>query len=57
MKVKTPEFSSYSTEYLDDEIGGNDPDLDPLIYDINVQQSLDAESEPKVKNHLPTGAQ
>ena len=35
-KEKTAEFSSYSTEYLDDEIGGDDPDLDPMIYDISV---------------------
>ena len=41
---------------MDDEIGGDDPDLDPLIYDINVQQSSDAESEPEVQNHLPTCA-
>ena len=38
VKEKTAEFPSYSTEYLDDEIGGNDPDLDPLIYDMSVQQ-------------------
>ena len=55
MKEKTVEFPSYSTEYLDDEIGGDDPDLDPLISDISVQQSLDAESEPEVKNHLLHG--
>ena len=36
MKEKTTEFSSYSTEYLDDVIQGDDPDLDPLISDINV---------------------
>ena len=41
----------------DDEIGGDDPDLDPLISDINVQQSSDAESEPEVQNHLPTWTQ
>ena len=34
MKEKTVEFPTYSTEYLDDEIGGGDPDLDPLISDI-----------------------
>ena len=39
VKEKTAEFPSYSTEYLDDEIGGDDPDLDPLIYDISVEQS------------------
>ena len=57
MKEKTAKFPSYSTEYLDDEIGGDDPDLDPLISDINVQKSLDTESEPEVHNHLPTWAQ
>ena len=31
MKEKTTEFPSYSTEYLDDGIGGDDLDLDPLI--------------------------
>ena len=54
MKEKTVEFSSYSTEYLDDEIGCDDPDLDPFISDISVQQSSNAESEPEVQNHLPT---
>ena len=43
VKEKTAEFPSYSTEYLDDEIGGDDPDLDPLISDISVQQSSYAE--------------
>ena len=38
MKEKTIEFPSYSTEYLDGKIGGDDPDLDPLISNINVQQ-------------------
>ena len=56
MKEKTVEFSSYSTEYLDDEIGGDDPDLDPLISDISVQKTPDAELEPEVQNHLPTWA-
>ena len=56
MKEKTVEFPSYSTKYLDDVIGGDDPDLDPLISDINVQQTSDAESEPEVQNHLPTWA-
>ena len=56
MKEKTAKFPSYSTEYLDDEIGGDDPDLDPMISDISVQQTSDAESEPKVQNHLPTWA-
>ena len=36
VKEKTAEFPFYSTEYLDDEIGGDDPDLDPLIFDISV---------------------
>ena len=36
LKEKTVEFSSYSTEYLDDEIGGDDPDLDPIISDISL---------------------
>ena len=35
-KEKIIEFPSYSTEYLDDGIGGVDPDLDPLISDISV---------------------
>ena len=35
VKEKTAEFPSYSTEYLDDGIGGDDPDLDPLILDIS----------------------
>ena len=56
MKEKTVEFPSYSTKYLDDVIGGDDPDLDPLIYDITIQQTSDAESEPEVQNHLPTWA-
>ena len=43
MKEKTAEFPSYSTEYLDDEIGSDDPDLDPLISDISVQKKLDVE--------------
>ena len=38
VKEKTVEFPSYSTEYLDDEIGGDDPDLDPMISDISVEQ-------------------
>ena len=56
VKEKTAEFPSYSTEYLDDVIGGDDPDLDPLISDISTQQTSDAKSEPKVQNHLPTWA-
>ena len=42
VKEKTVEFPSYSTEYLDDEIGGDEPNLDPLFYNISVQQSSDA---------------
>ena len=57
MKEKTVEFPSYSTEYLDDVIGGDDPNLDPLISDISVQLPSDTESEPEVQNHLPTWAQ
>ena len=38
MKEKTAEFPSYSTEYLDDVIGGDDPDLDPLFFHISVQK-------------------
>ena len=48
MKDKTVKFSSYSTEYLDDEIRGDDPNLDPLISDIIVQQTSYSKSEPKV---------
>ena len=54
VKEKNVEFPSYSTEYLDDVIGGDDPDLDPLIFYIIVQKTSDAESEPKVQIHLPT---
>ena len=39
VKEKTAEFSSYSTEYLDDVIGGDDPDLEPLISDISEYQA------------------
>ena len=39
MKEKTVEFPSYSTEYLDDEIGNDDPDLDPIISNISVHKS------------------
>ena len=53
MKEKPVEFPSYSTEYLDDIIEGDDPDLDSLIFDICVQQTLDSKSEPEVQNHLP----
>ena len=57
MKEKAADFTSYSTEYLDDEIGGDDPELDPMISDISVQKTLDTELEPEVQNHLPTWAQ
>ena len=57
VKETTAEFPSYSTEYLDNEIGGDELDLDPMISDISVQKSSDAESETEVKNHLPTWAQ
>ena len=43
VKEKTVDFPSYSTEYLDDEIGGDGPDLDPIIYDISVQKTSYAE--------------
>ena len=56
VKDKTVEFPSYSIEYLDDETGGDGPDLDPMISNIYLQQSSYAESEPKVQNHLPTWA-
>ena len=36
MKEKTTKFPSYSTEYLDDEIAGDEPDLYPIICDISV---------------------
>ena len=56
MKEKTVEFPSYSTKHLDDEIGDDDPDLDPMISDISVQKTSYAESKPEVQNHLPTWA-
>ena len=56
MKEKTVDFPSYSIEYLDDEIVGDEPILDSFISDISVQQTSDAESEPEVQNHLPTWA-
>ena len=43
MKEKIVEFPSYSTEYLDDVIGVDDPDLDPLISDISEQNTSDVE--------------
>ena len=45
MKEKTVEFPSYSTEYLDDVIGGDDPNLDTMIFNISEQQTSDAESK------------
>ena len=39
VKEKTAEFPSYSTEYLDDGIGVDDPYLDPMIYDISEQKT------------------
>ena len=43
VKEKTVEFPFYSTEYLDDEIGGDDsdmePDSKPMISDIIEQQT------------------
>ena len=43
VKEKTAEFSSYSTEYLDDEIGGDESDLklylEPLISNISDQRA------------------
>ena len=56
MKEKIAKFPSYSTEYLDDGIGGDDPDLDPMISDISEQKTSDAESEPELQNHLATWA-
>ena len=53
---KTAEFPSFSTEYLDNEIRGDETDLYPLISDISVPQSLDVESKPEFQNHLPTWA-
>ena len=44
VKEKTAEFPSCSSEYLDDEIGVDDPDLDPIISDISVPQTSDTES-------------
>ena len=39
VKEKTVEFLSYSTEYLDDVIGGDDPNLDPMISDISEKKN------------------
>ena len=46
MKEKTTEFPSYSTEYLDEEIGGVDSDLEPMISDISDQQASSSSLEP-----------
>ena len=54
VKEKTIEFPSYSTEYLDDGFGNDDPTLDNLISDISEQKTSDAESKPEVQNNLPT---
>ena len=35
VKEKTAEFPSYFTQYLDDVIGGDEPDFDTLISDIS----------------------
>ena len=40
VKEKSVEFPSYSTKYLDDVIGGDEPDLDPIISDISVYKTL-----------------
>ena len=48
MKEKTADFPTYSTEYLDDEIGGDELELDPFISDISVQETSYGESEPEV---------
>ena len=52
MKEKTAEFPSY----LDDVIGGDEPDLDYIISDISEKQTSNYESEPKLQNNLPTWA-
>ena len=39
VKENTVEFPSYSTKYLDDVIGGDEPDLNPLISDISEQKT------------------
>ena len=39
VKEKTVEFPSYSIEYLDDGIGGDDPDFDPLFSDISEHKT------------------
>ena len=56
VKEKTVEFPSYSIEYLDDEIGGNVPDLEPLISDISDHQESSSSSKPELQTHLPTWA-
>ena len=58
VKEKTVEFPSYSTKYLDDEIGGNDPDLDPnlepMLSDIIDQKESSSSSKSELQTHLPT---
>ena len=44
MKEKTVEFPSYSIEYLDDVIRGDDPDLNTMISDISEQKTSYDES-------------
>ena len=39
VKEKTVEFPSYSIEYLDNEIGGVDSDLEPMISDMSDQKA------------------
>ena len=42
VKEKIVGFPSYSTEYLDDGIGGDDPNLDPMNSDIIEHKKLDS---------------
>ena len=44
VKEKTVEFPSYSTEYLDNETGGVEYYLKPLIYDISDDKSSSSSS-------------
>ena len=52
VKEKTVEFPSYSTEYLDDEIGGVDSNLEPMIYYISDYKASCSSSEPELQTHL-----
>ena len=45
---KTAEFSSYSTEYLNDVIGVDDPDLDPMNSDISEKKMLNQNLKHKI---------